>query len=301
MSTPDPAEFTRQQIFRRCEAALKAAGVINVFPTPLEQVLSAARLDDIVDIADLPDAVYAKKPNAMRRILGATVFKTRTVFVDMSQPATRARWTLAHEGTHALLPWHEHAALLDDDRTLFQESAAALETEANIGAGYLMFQGGRWMSSALEYQHSLDAPIGLADMAGASMHASIRYYVESHPDPTALLVTGRRIRRDGTVPTYLSVESQSWKSKFPPAANIFGTGLNVGAGPLLDLVFDARRSQGICRESVGLDQITGSPTGSGANVVVEVFDNQYNHFVLLRPARRLRLGRRIVAQVGAAS
>lgn len=133
------------------------------------------------------------------------------------------------------------------------------------------------------------------------MHASIRYYVEHHPDPTALLVTGRRLRRDGTVPTYLSVESPSWKSKFPRAESLFGAGLRVDGEPLSDLVLDARRSQGVCSGSAGLGHLTSSPTGSADDLVVEVFDNQFNHFVLLRPARRLRLGRRIVAQVGTAS
>ena len=48
--------------------------------------------------------------------------------------------------------------------------------------------------TALDYRHALAIPIGLADDIGASIHATIREYVERHPNPTGLVITGRMVR-----------------------------------------------------------------------------------------------------------
>lgn len=67
-----------------------------------------------------------------------------------------------------------------------------------------MFQGGRFHARALDYETSLQAPIILAEQYGASFHASIRFYVEHHPEPVALIVAGRHQRADRTVPIWLT-------------------------------------------------------------------------------------------------
>ena len=76
--------------------------------------------------------------------------------------------------------------------------------------------------TALDYRHALATPIGLADDIGASIHATIREYVERHPNPTGLVITGRMVRPDGTVPICCAIQSPSFRARFGPLTRIVG-------------------------------------------------------------------------------
>lgn len=292
-----PSQFARDQIGARCEQALQRADATDIWPTPLEQVVATADVDEIIDLSALPDNRVPATPGFLGRLLGATIYSTRTVFVDLSQSAGRRHWTMGHEAVHALLPWHEASARLDDVHRLFRDSREELEIEANYGAGYLIFQGSRWMDKALDYRQSLEVPIGLAADAGASIHAAIRYYVENHPDPMALLVTGRIQRQNGRVPVYIRAESATWADVFPAADLIGGPELDISTEPLHSLVRQARLIGSVTQEHLQFDTLSPSHLEVETPVTIEVFDNQYNLFFLIQPKRRLHLGRRISTRV----
>jgi len=76
--------------------------------------------------------------------------------------------------------------------------------------------------TALDYRHALAIPIGRADDIGASIHATIREYVERHPNPTGLVITGRMVRPDGTVPICCAIQSPSFRARFGPRTRIVG-------------------------------------------------------------------------------
>jgi hypothetical protein len=118
-SEPLPA-FTRQRIAGLAETAMQQAGVIGVFPTPMDGVREAVGVTQVIDVSELPPDLAAKKPPAWRRILGAMWFDERIVFIDRSEPGARVHWTDAHEATHAMCAWHEQSLLLDSDETLFE-------------------------------------------------------------------------------------------------------------------------------------------------------------------------------------
>jgi Zn-dependent peptidase ImmA (M78 family) len=158
----------------------------------------------------------ARKPRWWKRIIGATWFSERTVFIDRTDPDVRQQFTDGHEAMHALCPWHEPALrlLLDGDETLMGRSDIPVEIEADYGASYLIFQGGRFHRKALAEQVSLRTPLGMAGEYGASRHATAHYYVEGHPDAVAMLVAGRYVRHDGTLPVWRSIESLEFLRRF---------------------------------------------------------------------------------------
>lgn len=194
---------------------------------------------------------------------------------------------------------HEAAARLDDEQRLFRESSEELEVEANIGAGYLIFQGTRWMEHALDHRHSLDVPVALAADAGASIHAAVRYYVENHPDAMALLVTGRHRKSNGTVPIYVRAVSAAWRRRFRAVVDLFGSDLQIAEGLLHDLLIGAQSAGAVSREHLSLGSLLPDAT-LDVRVTVEAFDNQYNYFFLLQPTHRIELGRRITARATSA-
>jgi hypothetical protein len=120
----------------------------------------------MVDISHLPGEVAARKPAALKRILGALLYRERVALVDRSQCQPRVRLTEAHEIGHKIIPWHEAAFQLDDEERLLGMTRDQLEEEAYLAGGHLIFQGLRFHERALDYKTSISTPISLASGPG---------------------------------------------------------------------------------------------------------------------------------------
>jgi len=283
-------ELGRRQILVAVTQALQRADALGVVPTPLDDLAEVIGVEAVIDIGELPEELVAKKPSALKKLLGAYWFRAETAFVDFTQSRGRARFIQAHELGHRIVPWHE-VAYLDDEHRLFRETEDLFELEANLAGAHLLFQGEVFFQQALEYENTLKTPIMLANPFDASLHATIRYYVEHHPDPLAVLVAGRFKRADGTVPIFLALESPSFHEELGAIAGRFPTRslpLNNAhtLGPLLVEAHDALDppSKEVKIRDLG---------NQHRRFVAEAFFNQHCYFVMLTPAKRLRLGRRI--------
>jgi hypothetical protein len=285
--------FLRRQIMGLSEAVLQAADVVDVLPTPLERVATAAGIAEVVNISDLPDELVTAKPKSWRRILGAYLYRAETAFVDLSQPLGRQRFIFAHETGHKIVPWHAKAFHLDNETCIFRDANEELEEEASFAASLLMFQGTRFHARALDYETGMQAPISLADQYGASLHASIRFYVEHHPDPVALLVAGRYARFDGTVPIWLSVESKAFSERFGTFRSLMpGRGVPLAPGaahPIGILALAAYNVSDVATERLKLTDLADDAVSCN----VETFFNQHCLFIMASTRSVLRRGRRI--------
>jgi hypothetical protein len=263
-----------------------------VIPTPLDTVATAAEITEIIDISQLPPGIAARKPRAMRRILGALLHRERVAFVDLKQCEPRARLTQAHEISHQIIPWHQAAFQLDDEERLLGNTREQLETEAYLAGGHLIFQGQRFLKQALDYQVSIGTPIALAPDYGASRHATMRYYVLHHPDAVALLIAGRYPNRDGSVPIWTSVESASFAAKFGSLADLMNGRLLIAGGtgqPVGDIACQAMRTTEVASKDLIISDLRGDRRG----FVAEAFYNQHNVFVMVAEKKAARFGRRI--------
>ena len=198
----DPS-FTRRRIEAVVDRALRSAGVLGVVPTPLDAVASVA---GVRGVAPMP----AELADGPRPVLGALQFDERTIYVNERQSAPRRRFTEAHELAHALCPWHEAVLRVDTEDELFGPTRSALEQEANLGAGLLIFQAAR-----LGEPPSIEAALALAKEYGASAHATLHHLVEGHAGAAALLVVGRFAQRDGSLPVWRSVRSPAFVGDLP--------------------------------------------------------------------------------------
>jgi hypothetical protein len=285
-------DLARRQILAFTDSALRNAGVTGIIPTPLGAVAKAAGIAEVIDISRLPGDIAARKPPALKRILGALLHRERVALVDLSQCKPRARLTEAHEIGHQIIPWHEAAFQLDDEERLLGRTRDQLEREAYLAGGHLIFQGEHFWRRALDYQVSIGAPVALAPEYGASLHATIRYYVLHHPDPVAVLVAGRYQNSDGSVPVWESVDSPSFLAKFGMLAGRMAGHLMIAGGdgqPLGDIAMKAMSGEAVAAKDVVIPDITGERRLFNA----EAFYNRHNLFVMVTEKKAARFGRRI--------
>jgi hypothetical protein len=267
--------FTSRRIERIAEEALATAGVLGVLPTPLEAIRDVAGIRAVEPMPALPERV--RTPG--RRLLGALWFEERTIFLDQGQSDARRRFTEAHELLHALCPWHEAVLREDTSEELFRAAAAAIEAEANAGAGMLLFQGRHFAARVAAERPSISAPLALAREYGASVHAALHHYVVTHAAAVALLVVGRFPRRDGSLPVWRSVESRRYRRRFDRAAAAMPRGLLPGS-PLRELVEAARRAD----EPAVARLPWPDPRARQRRVRAHAHYNRHAFLVLLEPA-----------------
>lgn len=296
ISRDPPSSFTKQRIARLAEQTLQNAQVVGQLPTPMEAVQDALGVREVIDISGkgLPEAVEAKKPSVIKRVLGAYLFTDKVVFIDRAEPDVRVTFTDAHEAVHAMCPWHEADLRADDERTLFRPNTDIVESEANYGAGHFIFQGGRFHQRALQEQVSILTPLDLAAEYGASRHTTLHFYVEEHPDAVALLVTGRMSQWDGTLPIWRSVESPEFLRRFGRLEERLPSGVlslveDSKEAPLAGIVRQSRHSVDPPSREVSISD----HDGTSHTLIAEAFYNQRCHFVLATDKKARRLGRRV--------
>jgi hypothetical protein len=250
VNAAEPSPHTRARIAAIVERALRDSGALGVLPTPLDALREAAGLER-VEAAGLGPAV-----------LGALWFEQRVMFVAEGQSAPRRRFTEAHEIAHALCHWHFPALHEDTAATLFGPARDAIEAEANAAAALLIFQGEAFRERAAALPCSLASVQRLAEEHGASMHATLHHYVQSHHRPLAMLTVGRFPQKDGTLPVWRSVTS-------PASGHAPAPSLEPGS-PLHDLVERARRSN-------------GASAALGGGLRAEAHYNRHAFLVLVAP------------------
>lgn len=294
MTTATVPELARPRVLAAAEHLLLRTGVAGVVPTPLDAVAATAGIREVLDISELPAPMLARKPSFLRRVVGALVYREQVAFIDYSQAETRSRFTEAHEIAHRALPWHQasHELFFDDKHTLDPATERELEAEANLMGAHLLFQGQRYHQQAAEYELTLATPVLLASQYATSVHASIRYYVEHHPEPVALAIAGRLPGADGAVPVWTTVASPSFTTTHSDFARWFPTKrLEVGAQTTRPLGQLAR--QALRGEDLPTVDLQRRNEHLPHRYHAEAFFNQHCLFLLVTPHNRLRLGRRV--------
>lgn len=296
-----PHEPTKLLVLAAAEQLLLGAGVAGVLPTPLDELAATAGIEEVLDVSALPAPLMARKPSFLRRIVGALWYREEIAFIDYSQPPARARFTEAHEVAHRALPWHRasHELLWDDDQTIDYQTELEIEAEANLMAAHLIFQGKRFHQQAQDYDLTLATPTLLAPRFDASLHATIRYYIENHAEPVALAIAGQHQRADGTVPVWTTVASPAFAAAHGAFSSWFPSrSLAVGETdtirPLGRLAHQALNGD----ELPTLDIRRRHPDGEVRRYRAEAFFNCHCLFVMVTPHSRLRLGRRVRLAAG---
>jgi hypothetical protein len=296
-----------RDIVRLTDRLLRAADAYGRFPTPVDDILAAAELEEASDTF-LSESSIATMPAHLRGVLRRVSGKVhaaldRRMRVVHLNPATdlvgQKAFKRLHETSHDLFPWQHiedgRIGFADNEMTLSRRTTSIFEREANQGAAELLFQRDRFAQMAADYAVGCAAIVELASLFGASRHATFRRYVESHPGTLAGVVLGSL--PCGHEPLAFNRReamcSSAWHDRFehpaiwPPVlrSDVFG------------FVEQARACGAFAPPSGEWTYIDRNH--EVATLQVEAMSNSYRTFVLVWLPRRETLKRRRVVAVAA--
>jgi len=178
------------------QAILKGSRAWGILPTPVDKIVDFTELviNKQIDISKVHEGYLQRAPEALFRALGKLrgLFdrSRKTIYLDLSQLPTRRNFVKLHETGHGVLPWQQtiYEVLEDDDDSLSQHAIEEFEQEANYFASVTLFQHEIFFSELKKLHLGIDAAVALSKRFGASLHATLRKYIEQSPKRCALLV-----------------------------------------------------------------------------------------------------------------
>jgi Zn-dependent peptidase ImmA (M78 family) len=292
------------EIIRHTEKLLRVAEVSNHLPTPVNNIVEAARLTEAEEswlsessLAGVPEHLAKKMRRMKGRIHAALDRKTREIHIDPSiEHDGRRRFKTLHEVTHEILPWQEELGYADNGATLSWMTHIEFEQEANQGGAELLFQRELFQTMADDYQVRFASIIDLAGQFGASIHASFRRYVETHKRPMAGLVLDKSPCQIDPVgyKRNEAISSVAWSERYDHPS----TWPRVICGQPYTFIDDIRTLNGFLapKPTMRYPNLNNEPT----ELRVELFSNYYKVFVLLwMPRRELFKRKRIIVPASA--
>lgn len=221
--TPYDLEVVR----KRARQLMDKAGAWQRFPTPIEDILSAADLqvapksvfDPAVLMAFLTSGVKRAKnliKSALSKVFGIYDADAKVIHIDETVVVTKQRFLKLHETGHHELPTHRRIFKFfqDCEKTLDSDTADRFEREANNFARIMLFQDNLYASLAADSRLEIKALMNLGKKFGASNYASGREFVRTNHRSCALYVLEpveesaigpmARVRRTEASPLFVS-------------------------------------------------------------------------------------------------
>ncbi len=203
MRRPDDSSLTPSQFARvraEAERALRDAGAFGVFPTPVDAIMTVAKVEEVKEdvlnsgfIAKLRSGVE-KTGGALKRavskVMGLFHASAGLVFLDQTMMAVKKRFVRLHESGHGFMPWQRpmYALVEDCEHALDAEAAELFDREANVFAAEVLFQLDSFRDMAEGYPFSIWTPVKLAKKFDASIYACVRQYVSKNHRACAVVV-----------------------------------------------------------------------------------------------------------------
>lgn len=247
MRRPDDCSLTPQQFGRiraEAERALREAGALGVFPTPVERVMAVAKVEEVKEDVLNPGFISKLRSTvtqaggalkrAVNKVMGLFHASAGLVFLDQTLLAVKKRFVRLHEAAHGFLPWQRpmYALVEDCDQALDVEAAELFDREANVFAAEVLFQLDSFRDQAESFNFSIWTPVKLAKTFDASIYASVRQYVSKNHRACAVVVLNmpEPVEGDGFRATHRRpIQSEAftklfgqyaWKSYYTPDDDI---------------------------------------------------------------------------------
>lgn len=196
MTKPDDSSLDpdqRRAVEERAHRLLDRASAWGVFPTPINDIVAAAKLKvapkSIFDIEGIATYLKGKASDtaqhlksAISKIFGIYDSNEAIIHIDDSVGETKQNFLKLHETGHHEMPTHRKIFKFfqDCEQTLSPEIADQFEREANNFARFAMFQGNGYAARARDSALDLKTPRQLAKDFGASQYASAREFARTN-------------------------------------------------------------------------------------------------------------------------
>ena len=185
-----------KEVSKYARKALRAAGAIGKLPTPIDDLLAAAEVGNLQIDEDVKESFSARLTGSTKqafktiwqKIRGIADLRERVTYIDENTSQPRILFAKGHELGHEVLPWHTlDPGFFDDDMSLTCDTEEIFEAEANFFSAEVTFQAENFTRIVRDYTVEFDSIFHLADMHGASRHATAWRYVEEQDEAVALL------------------------------------------------------------------------------------------------------------------
>jgi len=193
--------FELAAVERRAQDLLNRASAWGRFPTPVDDILGAAKLrvapKGMFDAEAFLQFVKKKAAqaaqtlkSALSKILGLYDANEQIIHIDESVAQSKQTFLKLHETGHHELPTHRQIFSLfqDCEKTLAPAVADQFEREANNFARFALFQGGAFGEMAADMSMGLKTPMTLSKKFGASIYASAREFARTNHRPCLVYI-----------------------------------------------------------------------------------------------------------------
>ncbi|TAJ39011.1 MAG: ImmA/IrrE family metallo-endopeptidase [Reyranella sp.] len=190
-SSLDPDEL--RAVEERARKLLDRASAWKVFPTPVDDIVAAAKLklapSSLFDPRRLMAYIQEKTAgtanlvkSAISKIFGLCDVEESVIHIDSTVAQSKQNFLKLHETGHHELPTHRKLFKFfqDCDKTLAPETADRFEREANNFARFALFQGDTYRQYAADSKFTIKTPMNLAKKFGASVYASTREFARTN-------------------------------------------------------------------------------------------------------------------------
>jgi Zn-dependent peptidase ImmA (M78 family) len=203
VTRPDDSLLDAHQLAnvqRHADRLLRDAAAVGRFPTPVDDIMAAAKLtvvsDEVLNENLLQQFIKKAKAglgtikSALSKVLGLFEANDRLVVIDRDAPKPRVPFIKLHEAGHGTIPHQGNLYRLmhDCEQTLEPEIADLFEREANVFASEVLFQGEGFSEEAHGQAFSIKIPMKLAKKYGGSNYATFRRYVITNPHVCCIVV-----------------------------------------------------------------------------------------------------------------
>jgi Zn-dependent peptidase ImmA (M78 family) len=291
-SSLDPGE--RRAVEERARKMLDRASAWNRFPTPIDDILAAAKLQvaarSMFDPAGILSYIQKRTADAARflksaisKVLGVYDADESVIHIDGTVVESKQNFLKLHETGHHELPTHRKLFRFfqDCEQTLAPEIADLFEREANNFARFALFQGDTYARQAADCAFNIKTPMKLAKTFGASVYASAREFARTNHRACVVYVLEpiEYVEGSGARAIVRRIEpSPSFAIQFGRPADTVIT-LDHFLGRVLPV--------GGRRMTKPTALALADRNGVRHECVAEAFDTTYNVLILLYPIRAL--------------
>lgn len=193
-------EADRSGIKREADRLLREAGAYGCFPTPVDEILAAAKLQSyakpVIDDGFLKwigaklDPAKQLMKSAIEKVMGLFDVRDGSVYIDETVKKVKQTFLKLHEAGHARLPWQKniYSIIQDCKKTLEPDVADQFDREANVFASEVLFQLDEFTQRVQSEPFGINVPIRVGKKFGASAYSSIRRYVSESEKVCVVLV-----------------------------------------------------------------------------------------------------------------
>lgn len=296
MTKPDDSgldDAERCAVEERARKILDRASAWNRLPTPIDDILAAAKLqvaaNSVFDPAGILSYIRNRTADAAKylksaisKVFGLYDAEESVIHIDGSVVESKQNFLKLHETGHHELPTHRKLFRFfqDCERTLAPEIADLFEREANNFARFALFQGDTYARHAADFAFNIKTPMKLAKTFGASVYASAREFARTNHRACVVYVLEpiEYVNGSGAQAIVRRIEpSPSFALQFGRPMDTVIT-LDHWLGRLLPL---GRKMTKPTTLSLN------DRNGARHECVAEAFDTTYNVLILLYPIRAL--------------